>query len=240
LSIGYQTSALCRIIYSVVDETAPFVTEPPTGWKLPPISGAKYMLEPVRLRSPAPADIIAWRDHLAAKYRSDLDELLSWDETTDYSASEDVASSADMLLRYVAAIVDEGGTEELRRLVDAKAPSRDEIGGALEAAEHRGFTGRFPQLLLVSKFWLPFQRNTIIKEPDWQGNNERFGSSLRLADEVRELRDLIRAADPRSIEWTREREVPTMALWAAWQASETLAHIATAAVSQRLPLLTTG
>ena len=240
MGIGYQASALHRISYLVADEAAPFATEPPPRWKLPPLPGVKYMLEPVRFRSPAPDDIIMWRDLLAAKYRSQLDEPLSWDETSDYSASEDVAPSADLLFRYVAAMVDEGGPNEMRRLIGAEAPPRDEIGRALESAEHRGFDGRFPQLLLTPKYWLPFRRNMIIEEPDWQGTMQRFGSSIRLADEVQELRALIRGADPRMAEWASEWNVPTTPLWAAWQVSETVSRISAAATSHQLPLWIAG
>jgi len=202
--------------------------------------GVRYMLEPARFRSPAAQDVIVWRDRLAIKYRGQLGELLSWDETSDFWTCEDAATSADLLLRYVAAIADEGGPQALRGLVGADEPALDEIDRVLEGADRRGFTGRFPQLLLVSRYWLPFQRAMIIEEPDWRGKTKRFGSNFRLEEEVRELRALIADADPRSVEWTRERDVPTRALWAAWQASETVARICAAATSRRLPLWTTG
>jgi hypothetical protein len=198
------------------------------------------MVDPARFRSPAARDIIVWRDRLAIKYRGQLGELLWWDEASDYSKSEEAATSADVLLRYVAAITDEGGPQALRSLVGADKPKHDEIDRALAGAERRGFTGRFRQLLLAYTFWLPFQRDMIIEEADWQGKTERFGSSFRLEEEVRELRTLIADADPQSRAWTPEREAPTKALWSAWQASETLARICAAAVSRHLPLWTTG
>ena len=240
MGIGYAASALHLISYLVIDETAPYTTTPPVSWHLPPMPGVRYMREPARFRSLAAQDIIVWRDRLAIKCRGQLGELLSWDETSDYSKSEEAATSADVLLRYVAAIADEGGPQALRGLVGANKPAHDEIDHARAGAERRGFTGRFRQLLLVYAFWLPFQRDMIIEEPDWQGKTERFGSSFRLEEEVRELREQIADADPRSKEWTSEREAPTRALWAAWQASETVARICAAATSLRLPLWTTG
>jgi hypothetical protein len=240
LGVGYQASALHKIGYLDLDKDAPSTSEPPFLWKLPPIPDARYATEPARVRSPAAADIIAWRDRLAIKYRSQLGEVLSWDETSDFVESEDAATSADVLLRYVAARVDEDGSPAIRGLIDADEPPIGEIQRALEGADSRGFTSRFPQLLLRSAFWLPFQRNVIIEEPDWQGASERFGSNFRLEEELRELKALIAEADPRSVEWTNDRGVPTNALWAAWQASETIARICAAATSRHLPFWTTG
>lgn len=80
----------------------------------------------------------------------------------------------------------------------------------------------------------------IIEEPDWQSKTERYGSSYRLADELEELRQLIKDADPRSVEWTERRDPPAKTLWAAWQASETIARISSIANSRHLPFWTTG
>jgi hypothetical protein len=41
-------------------------------------------------------------------------------------ASEDVAPSADLLFRYVAAVMDEDGPNEIRRLIGAGAQSNGE------------------------------------------------------------------------------------------------------------------
>ncbi|MEI9982925.1 MAG: hypothetical protein WDN69_06730 [Aliidongia sp.] len=240
LGVGYQASALHLISYRFVDEKAPYTTAPPSGWKLPPIPGAKFMTEPARLRSPAMEDIIAWRDNLAAKYASQLGELLSWDEPSDFRKSEDAAVSGDLLLRYVAAVARQGGADELVKLVGRQKPAQEELRRVLDGAIQQGFTGRFPQILLGTQIWLPFQRNLIIEEPDWQGKTNRFGSTYRLEDEVRELRVAIEKADPRSVQWTSEREVPDQILGAAWQASETIARICAVATARHLPLWTTG
>jgi hypothetical protein len=198
------------------------------------------MANPAGFRSPVAGDIIAWRDHLAIRYGSQLGELLSWDEASDYSKSEDVAPGADLLLRYVAAVVDERGPQAIHSLVGADKPAHDEIHRALGGVDRRGCAGRFPQLLLVPEFWLPFQQNMIIEEPDWQGETKQFGSNFWLAEEIRELRALITDADPRSVDWTPERDVPTKVLWAAWHASETIARVCAAATSRHLPFWTTG
>ena len=239
MGVGYQASALHRISYMVVDENAPYTTEPPPG--SPPFPpGTRYMKDPLQLRSPAIVGIISWRDKLAIKYADQLGELLSWDEESEFSESEDAAVSGDVLLRYVAAVTEESGSKGIIDLVGRRKPPRDELHRAFDSADKRGFTGRFPQLLLGSQYWLPFQRNMIIEEPDWQGRTNRFGSTYRLEDQVRELRTMIREADPSTSEWTVHREVPDQILDAAWQASETIARICAVATSRRLPFWTTG
>jgi hypothetical protein len=95
-------------------------------------------------------------------------------------------------------------------------------------------------LSLGEYYWLPFQRNLIIEEPDWKGRTTRFGSVYRLADQLSDIRALLLQADPGCAEWTAEREVPTRILWAAWQASETMAKICAAGAERRLPVWTTG
>ena len=229
MGVGYAASALHLISYFVVDDAA---TKPPAGLMLPEIPGARYIEGPLRFRSPAATDVIAWRDRLATKYRGQLDELLTWDESSDFVQSEDTATSADLLLRYVAAVLDLRGAEGMRALVGTAEPGHEEIGRILGEADGRGFTSRFPQLLLVSKFWLPFQRNMIIEEPDWEGRTERFGSNYRLAEELEGLRNAIKSADPLA---GKEREAPTEILWAAWQASETISRLCTIATSHHLP-----
>lgn len=240
MGVGYSASALHLITYLVVDENAPYTTVPPPGWKLPPIPGVRYMTDPTRFRSPAAADIISWRDRLATKYQDQLGELLSWDEGSEFQKSEDAPASGDVLLRYVAAVAEENGPKAIRKLVGAQKPAQDELRRALDGANRRGFTGRFSQLLLGSEFWLPFQRDMIIEEPDWQGKIARFGSAYRLEDEIHELRTMIKSADPRSPEWTPEREVPDQTLGAAWQVSETIARVCAVATSRHLPFWTTG
>lgn len=235
MGIGYQASALHLIAYLVASDDD-VSTVPPPGWRLPPIPGVLYHSRPAQFRSPAVATILAWRDRLSAKYRSQLGEPLSWDEAGEFQVSEDAASSGDLMLRYVAALSDEGGPPAVRRLVGNPRPAHGEIGRTLDAAHARGFSGHFPQLLLGASVWLPFGRDLIIEEPSWNGALDRFGSAPRLMDEVGQVRARIRDADPRAVEWTARREAPDQILWAAWQASETIARIGAAAVARHLPL----
>jgi hypothetical protein len=105
VGVGYQASALQLITYLVVDENAPYTTEPPP--RAPPLlPGTRYMKDPPRFRSPAIADIISWRVKLAIKYAEQLGELLFWDEESDFRRAEDAAVSGDVLLRYVAAVAE--------------------------------------------------------------------------------------------------------------------------------------
>jgi hypothetical protein len=235
LGIGYQASALHKIVHLVVDEDAPYWTEPPPGWKLPLFPGVRYMKDPARFRSSDAADIIAWRDQLAAKYRDQFGELLTWDEGSDVSESAETATGADVSFRYVAALLDERGPEGIHDLVGTTKPGHAEIARALHEADRRGFTGRFPQFLLVSKYWLPFQRNMVIEEPSWLGTVERFGSNYRLTEELQQVRDAILAVDPSAALWTVDREIPDETLWAAWHASEAFSRICAIATSQHLP-----
>ena len=166
---------------------------------------------------------------------------MSWDETSAYSQDIEIGVGADVLLRYVAARIVEAGPSALRDLVGAVKPERSEIHRALENAILWGFRGRFPQLLLGPMYWLPFQRNMIVEEPDWRGAFNRYGSSFRLADELRDITTFIAGADPRATQWTVEKmEEPDKTLWAAWQAGDAIARVCAAANAHHLPLWTTG
>jgi hypothetical protein len=73
------------------------------------------------------------------------------------------------------------------------------------------------------------------------GKIVEFGSLYRLADEVRDLRAMIRAADPKVEEWKDRLKPPQdNVLASAWQASETIARTCAVAVAKRLPFWTTG
>ena len=241
MGVGYQASALHRIVILVVEENAPYTLERPKNSPLPPMPNVRYMRDPARFRSPDATDIIAWRDRLAIKYRSQFEELLSWDETSAYSQDIEIGVGADVLLRYVAARIVEAGPSALRDLVGVVKPERSEIHRALENAILWGFRGRFPQLLLGPMYWLPFQRDMIVEEPDWRGAFNRYGSSFRLADELRDITTFIAGADPRATQWTVEKmEEPDKTLWAAWQAGDAIARVCAAANAHHLPLWTTG
>jgi hypothetical protein len=240
MSVGYTASGLHHISFLDEGALAAASQEPPAG--LPPldIAGLRYLKWPLPTRSPAIEEIVTWRDRLDASYKGQLGERLTWDETSAFTLSEDVAVSCDLALRYVAARIDERGPSPLRDLAGADRQPRDEIERALARVEARGFTCRFPQLSLAGLYWLPFERNLIIEAPDWRGKTQRFGSIYRLAEEISDIRAMLQEADPKCVEWTAMREAPSQPLSAAWQASETLARIGAAACERRLPLWTTG
>jgi hypothetical protein len=193
-----------------------------------------------RFRSPLETDIVIWRDRIAQKYADQLGEILSWDEASGFQQSEDVATSADLLLRYVAAVVDQRGPDA-RYLAGTRKPSHSEMGPVFDFAEQRGFTSGFPQLLLGAKYWLPFRRHMIIEEPDWNGTVARFGSVFHFVDELKELRTFISSADPGATVWTAERpDPPDDVLSRAWQASDTISRLCAVATTRRIPLWTTG
>ena len=246
MGVGYSASPLHRMSY--VDRTSmsgrPAVRGDSPLTDLLIEKGARGTVYDglMRFRSPPKADILAWRDRIAFKYRSQLGEDLSWNEDSAFQQSEDAATSADMLLRYVAAVVDQSGSNAVRSLSDSGKPAGEELDKVFAEATRRGFGGRFPQLLLGAHFWFPFQRHMIIEEPDWLGNLERYGSTFRVMDELQAIRAAIADADPSATAWTANR--PTTpennVLAAAWQASDTMARLCTAAIAQRVPLWTTG
>jgi hypothetical protein len=63
-------------------------------------------------------EILAWRQGIATKYRDQLEEQLTWNEDTTFEVSDEVATSGDVVFRYVAAILDQRGTSELKKLID--------------------------------------------------------------------------------------------------------------------------
>ena len=245
MGVGYAASPLHRI--SSLDTTSepgrPAVRGEDPFWDMILDRGGKVVVHegPMRFRSPPKADILVWRERLARKYRDQLGEDLSWNEDSEFEQSEDAATGADMLLRYVAAVLDQLGEAAVRDLAGTARPSTATVAPVFAEADRRGFGGRFPQLLLGARYWLPFQRHLIIEEPNWQGDMERYGSLLRLVDEVREVRSAIAAADPAATAWTADRATPQDdTLAAAWQASDTVSRLCAVAIARRLPVWTTG
>jgi hypothetical protein len=177
---------------------------------------------------------------LRNRYRDQLDEDLTWNERSTYAASENVPTSGDVLFRYAAAVLDQRGQAGLIDLIDQARPPWDQREAAFTEADRRGFGGRFPQLLLGANTWLPFQRNLMLEEPNWNGKMARYGSASRLVDEMTAIRDAIAEADPSVVESTEDDAASEKVLAAAWQTSSPILRLATLATAKHLPLTTTG
>ena len=125
MGIGYAVSPLHRIIFvdqAVIPESADvrFAFPIPRGFRATPWSEIEK-----HLYSPAIPVIVAWRAKLSKKYRNQLLEPLIWDENSAFERSEDVATHADVLLRYVAAVLDRQGAAEAAKMLFG----RDDVPG---------------------------------------------------------------------------------------------------------------
>ncbi|HUI34893.1 MAG TPA: hypothetical protein VLX67_05175 [Stellaceae bacterium] len=241
MGIGYAVSPLHRMIFidrAAIPESADArsVLPIPRGFRATPWSEIEK-----HLYSPAIPDVVAWRAKLSEKYRSQLLEPLIWDERSAFETSEEVSTHADALLRYVAALLDRQGAAEAAQVLFGRddVPGED-IQREYAAAAGRGFAGAFPQLLLDTMFWFPFERDFIIEEPDWEGRVERFGSAGHLVQELKKIRNFIRHAEPSATGWTSDRNDPPTVLGQVWRCSETIYRLAVTATRRRLPLWTTG
>jgi len=241
MGVGYSASPLHRISYLEPVEGAKEQPPPAYMVQILKATGGVWDGRPTEFRSPMISDIVRWRTALNDKYRIQLGEELTWDEGSDFEKSEDAATSADMLLRYAAAILDQQGRTAVRALAGTTRPPYPVLDAIFAEAGRRGFGGQFPQLLLGAKYWLPYKRHLIMEEPNWRGNAERYGSLFQLSDEVAKVRDCIADVDPRAMVWTADKDTPKHdVIAAAWQASDTVSRLCAAAVARHLPLWTTG
>lgn len=244
MGVGYQVSPIHRLIRM---DTAGLKVRPASPGERPLFdavrdatgSPAQVSDEPLRTRSPDVPRILAWRRRIGIKYRDQLGENLDWTEGSTYEDSEDVATSGDVILHFAAAVLDQSGQAGLTNRIRRRRPTSDEMEAAFAAAERRGFGGRFPQLLLGASFWLPFSRNMMIEEPDWDGVQQRFGSASCLLDEIIVVRAALAEADP-SVQRAAEIGTLEYSLAAAWQTSTTVLRLARIAARKHLPLWTTG
>jgi hypothetical protein len=155
MGVGYQVSALHRLMYL---DVAALHRRPVVKGEDPVLdalgdAGVNTVADgPLRTRSPTVEGILAWRQRLESKYRDQLDGELTWDESSTFESSEDVATSEDVLFYYVAAVLDQRGQAGLRNLIRQRIPPPDEIDAAFTEADRRGFGGIFPQLLLGASF----------------------------------------------------------------------------------------
>lgn len=240
MGVGYCVSPLHRMTHF---DTSAVTTRPPVRSDSPidqiAATGANVGVGPPRLYSPTMKEILAWRRGVAAKYRDQLEEPLTWEEDTTFEVSEEVATSGDVMFRYVAAILDQRGTLELEKLIDITEPPRHEYRAVFAEADRRGFGGRFPHLLLGANLWLPFRSQLMIEEPNWNGKLDRYGSVFHLVDEITIVRAAIADADP-SLIHSSAAQTSDNVIVAAWQASSTILRLATIATAKPLPLWTTG
>ena len=243
MGVGYSVSALHRITY--LDTSAlrsrPWVkgrNRAVDAMDGPPL-GAAVSDAPVSFRSPAARDIVAWRQRVARKYSEELADELTWDENSAFTVSEDVGTHDDVMLHYLAAVLDQHGPSEVSRLAERGEPASEAIEAAFAEAERRGFGGHFPHLLLGANVWLPYKGPLMIEEADWEGHRNRFGSTLHLLDEVTAVRSAIAEAQP-SIRDSSPSESSRSTLVVAWQAASTVVRLAKIAVAQHLPLWRTG
>jgi hypothetical protein len=242
MGVGYCVSPLHRITYF---DTSAMTMRPPVKGSDSPIdqiaeaTGASVGVGVPRLYSPAIKEILAWRQGVATKYRDQLEEQLTWDEDTTFEVSEEVATSSDVMFRYVAAILDQRGTSELNKLLDITEPPRHEYQAVFAEADRRGFGGRFPHLLLGANLWLPFRSQLMIEEPNWNGKLDRYGSVFHLVDEITTVRAAIADADPLIIHSSAD-QTSDQVIVAAWQTSNKILRLATIAAAKHLPLWTTG
>jgi hypothetical protein len=244
MSMGYQVSALHRLSYLDMSalHTRPIVRgeNPVLDAFLEVAPGATVADGPVHMRSPTTENILSWRQRIASKYHDQLDGQPTWDEYSDFEDSDDVASSQDLLFHYLAAVLDQRGQAGLKELVGRDAPSYDEMHAAFSEAARRGFGGRFPQLLLAATIWLPFERNLMIEEPNWDGEMDRYGSVPRLHDEVTAVREAITDADPTVAQSAKAAPESKLVLVGAWRCSETILRLTIVANEKQLPLLRLG
>lgn len=244
MGVGYQVSPLHRLMHLNVSSMTLRAVAPGKDPILDTSAAATnanvVVGGPLEFRSPKPESIVAWRQRLASKYQDPLGEKLHWNEFASFERSEDVATSSDVVLRYIAAVLDQRGKEGLTELADRNMAQDEEMESAFAEAGRRGFGGSFPQLLLRAQIWLPFQRNLMIEEPDWDGNLARYGSVIRLADELTEIRASLSEVDPNVTRSLESADSSPNTFADAWQASSVIMRLASLATGKHLPLLTTG
>lgn len=242
MSLSYQTSALH--LMSKMDTSGMKVVPAGEESWITRLTAARLSFgAPIQYNgslkfvSPSLSAVVEWRNNLADKYRAHLGENLTWDEVSSFTFCLPVSSSADMLLRYVAAIFDQRGPEAASGLHGTPRPPRSDLDKVFALAEERKFSGRFPQLLLGPSIWLPFQRHLIIEEPDWLGNMTRFGSTIQLAAEVQDIRAFIEETDGQiASKAAGSANGANDVVAAAWQASTDIGRVCEASVAQHLPL----
>jgi hypothetical protein len=94
--------------------------------------------------------------------------------------------------------------------------------------------------ILAARIWLPFERNLMIEEPNWDGKVDRNGSVFRLVDEINAIRAAVAETDSSVVQSIETDAALERIHAAAWQTSSVILHLARLAAAKHLPLLTTG
>jgi hypothetical protein len=183
----------------------------------------------VSLAKPTIIDIDVWRIPLNEKYAPQLGETLAWNEASTYHNAVDVPVAAQTALYCAAALLALRDPTGSHQLAGQRQPSPADLQNARNAIEALGYRCRFPQLLLRVDYWLPFERDMIIEEPDWAGENRRFGSVAALRQELEKVERFLRQA--RSAD-----KGPSPFLDQAILCVRSMMALATIAWSSKLPL----
>jgi hypothetical protein len=135
--------------------------------------------------APSALAIVTWRTALSEKYQSQLEQPLDWDEASTFQEQVEVDADAQQALFYATAVLSLRGEEAATtHLATLRKLSVEALERSTVDVEKLGYHCQFPQLLLRADYWLPFSRDLIIEEPDWNGRPCRFGSLVALRREL--------------------------------------------------------
>lgn len=144
----------------------------------------------------SPALIRGWWSGVQNRYREQLRQDVTWDEDSAVEKSFDYDAGQAIDLNYLTGYVDKFGEDGVG--IDFRVrPRVDQSDKELDGwMRYRGYASRFPQLTVQPAYLLPFNANLVIAAPDWLGEDARFGSLARTAEELEEVLGVIVRADP--------------------------------------------
>lgn len=142
-------------------------------------------------------DVIRWRNAVNRHFADDLDKPLDWPEGAEEPYYTDKPDTDPYLCLLAAArYVDTGQTLPEELDVKGDIPILSEMKGEIKT--------RFPHLLLGVELWLPADFNLLFSANDAIGNQQMFGSTLRLLEELKTLNAECWGADPETLKsWSR-------------------------------------
>jgi hypothetical protein len=152
---------------------------------------AKVVLEAVTL----------WREALNAGLADQVEHPLDWDEGPDtpYFTDKPAWDCYSDLLLWAA--------YEEHRGIDRPISHVENIADdpALQASRAEGFHTRYPNLLRDVEFWFPVDLDFTFEAMDLTGKKMRFGSSVGLLRELRDLDSRTWKSSPDEVQkWARE------------------------------------